>query len=341
MQDNSGIAAPSAASWQQMMGMIQGYQVTQVVRAAATFSIADHLLGGNDTAASIAAAESIDPDATRRLLRACASLGLTTTEDGIHYTATDLLLTLRKGAPGSLRGLATSQAASGHWLPWGLFTDAIRTGQNQTVNAYGTEFWSFLEEHPEERTDFTVAMDDLSAVVVGEAQRLIDTTGVKLAVDVGGASGSLVHGLMARNPDLHGAVLERADVVLDAAAAAEKLGLASRFVSITGDFFDSVPAADLYLLKFVLHDWDDDACVRILRNCRHALMPGGRVVVLETLVPSSGFAELMDMNMLTLTNGRERDLTEFDRILRAAGLSRSAVTPTESPLAIIEALPVD
>lgn len=336
-------AGPTEASYAQMMSMITGFQVTQTVRAAATFSVADHLTNGVSTAEAIASAESIDPDATRRLLRTCASLGLVTSDDGVHFAPTDLMLTLRGNVPGSLRGYAMSQSAPGHWLPWGKFPESVRTGQRQTAPAYGAEVWEYFAEHPEEASIFTVSMDNLSTMVVGEAARLIDTTGAKRAVDVGGASGSLVHALMAQNPNLSGAVLDRPDVVPDAIAMAEQKGLAGRFDGISGDFFESVPAADLYLLKFVMHDWDDDACVRILRNCRTSLDNGGRVIVVEMVIGElgePGIATLMDMNMLAMTGGRERDISEYDKLFAAAGLARTVATPTQSPFTIIEATAV-
>lgn len=338
---NGQVEPPTAASYNRMMFMITGYWVTQIIRAAATYSVADHLVNGVSTAEEIAAAESLDVDATRRLLRACASLGLVTSEDGIGFAATDVLRTLLADVPGSLKGFALSQSAPGHWLPWGHFPEAVRTGQRQDIPVHGEELWDYFARTPDEAALFTTAMDNLSAMVVDEAVRLIDTAGTTLAVDVGGASGTLVHALMAKNASLRGSVLDLPQVVPDAIAAAERKGLSERFEGIVGDFFESLPSADLYLLKFILHDWDDDGCVRILRNCRAALTGGGRVVVVELLVGGlgqPGLEPLMDMNMLAMTGGRERDLSEYDKLFAAAGLARSAVTRTRSHFAIIEAI---
>lgn len=335
------IEPPTAASYDQMMSMITGFWVTQIVRAAAAYSLADHLMSGVATAEGIAAAESLDAGATWRLLRACASLGLVTSEDGIGFAATDLLRTLLADVPGSLKGFALSQSAPGHWLPWGHFPEAVRTGQRQTIPVHGGEIWDYFARTPQEAALFTTSMDNLSAMVVGEAARLIDTAGTRLAVDVGGASGTLVHALMAANPSLRGAVLDLPQVVPDAIAAAGKKGLSSRFEGVVGDFFAAVPSADLFLLKFILHDWDDDSCVRILRNCRAALPVGGRVAVVELLVGelgAPGIEPLMDMNMLAMTGGRERDIAEYDKLFAEAGLERRAVIPNNSPFTIIEAI---
>src|SRR5258708_622884 len=153
----------------------------------------------------------------------------------------------------------------------------MRTGQRQTVPALGAAIWDYYAQQPEEAAAFTNAMHGFTSGVAQEVVRLVDTSTAKLAVDIGGASGTLVHSLMTANPQLHGIVLDLSDVVPSAtAAAAAALGLAERSRALAGDFFASVPEADLYLLKHVLHDWDDGQGVRIVENCRRAMRPGGR-----------------------------------------------------------------
>lgn len=333
--------SPTDEHYTRMMSMITGYWVTQIVRTVATYSIAEHLATAPATADQIAAKEGLDPDATRRLFRACAGLGLVTSTDGEYFTATELLGTLQRDVPGSLHGLAIAQASPGHWQPWGNLPDAVRTGQRQAPEHHGPELWDYYQQHPQEAEAFTTSMDDLSALVVNDVGTLIDTSQTKTAMDIGGASGSLVHALMLANADLHGSVLERPQVVPDAEAAAAQKGLTDRFTAVPGDFFESVPAADLHLLKFVLHDWSDETCVRILRNCRAGLNEGGRVAVVELLVGElgeAGLPPLMDMNMLAVASGKERSLAEFDTLFAAAGLTRTKVTPTSSEQVIIEAV---
>ncbi len=327
-----------------MFFMIIGFWVTQIVRAVATFSIAEHMASGVSTAAEIAAAESTDPDATRRLLRTCASLGLLTSADGVHYQGTALLDTLRQDAPNSLYGWARAQGAPGLWLGWGRFPDAIRTGSRQAIPALGSEIFDYYAKTPEEARYFTIAMDNLSAEVAGEVVRVLDTSQTALAIDVGGASGSLVHSLMLASPRLRGAVLDLPHVVPDAVAAAAALGLGDRFTAEPGDFFEAVPPADLYLLRYVLVDWDDEQCVRILRNCRKSLVGPGRVVVVDQLVGrpgEPGFAPLMDLCMLVLLPGRARDLAEYEKLFAAAGLRTARVIQTRTPFVVIEAVAAD
>jgi hypothetical protein len=231
------VTPPSAQDYERMMSMVTGFWVTQIVRAAAVFNLADHTTAGRSTAVEIAEAESADLDALRRLLRSCASIGLLTTEDGEHYTGTSLLETLRRDSPNSLRGFAVSQSASGHWLPWGTFPEAVRTGTPQTHDAYGATVFEYFAQHADEGRDFTESMRNLSKMSGEEVVRALDTEGVGFALDVGGASGDLLHSVMLANPKLEGAVLDMAHVLPDAVAAASEKGLQDRFCVVEGDFF--------------------------------------------------------------------------------------------------------
>jgi O-methyltransferase domain/Dimerisation domain len=223
------------------------------------------------------------------------------TSKGKTFSETPLLGTLRADVAGSLHGFAIAWSAPGHWLPWGRFVDSVRTGEPQLVPALGA----------------------------------------KLAIDIGGASGTLVHGLLMANLELHGIVLDLPDVVPNATAAAAALGLAGRSRAMAGDFFTNAPEADIYLLKFVLHDWNDEEAVRILKTCRHAMRPGGRVIVIEMLLGEfgePGIAPLMDLNMMVLFAGRERTLAEYSGLLKDAGLRFSKSIPIRSPIVAIEAV---
>ncbi|MFJ6893984.1 methyltransferase [Streptomyces hokutonensis] len=331
-----------AQDYERMMGMVTGFWVTQTVRAAALYNLADHLAAGADTAEAIAEAESTDPDATRRLLRTCASLGLMTTQDGQHFTGTSLLSTLRHDDPHSLRHFAISQSAPGHWLPWGRFPEAVRTGRHQVTAAHGEEnIFDYFAKHLDEASSFTESMSNLSRASALDIAEVLDTKDVTFALDIGGAGGDVVLAMMRANPELDGGVLDLPHIVPAATEAARAEGLEGRFTAVGGDFFDSVPAADLYVLKYILHDWDDANCVRLLRNCRAALAEGGRIAVVDHLVGEAGepgLAPLMDMNMLDMTGGRERQLTEFDALFTAAGLRRVKVS-TAGAFAVIEAQP--
>jgi hypothetical protein len=250
--------------------------------------------------------------------------------DGVHFTATSLLNTLRKDNPHSMRGMALAQAAPGHWLTWGRFPDAVRTGERQIKSAHGLydTIFEYLAHHLDEANHFTEAMSNLSAAAATEVAKMLDTQNVGFALDVGGANGEVVRAMMRANPALRGGVFDLPHVLPDAEAAALKDGLHERFTTKGGDFFESVPPADLYVLKYVLHDWDDDDCVRILKNCRVSLQEGGRLVAIDHLVGelgAPGLATLMDVNMLVMAGGKERRIEEFDELFEAAGLRRTSV----------------
>ncbi|MFC5957943.1 methyltransferase [Streptomyces pratens] len=325
-----------------MLQMMTGYWVTQVVRTAAELRIADHLHAGGATPAEVAQAESLDPDATFRFLRTCASLGLAASTDGKRFTGTPLLDTLRTDAPDSLRDLALWGGAESHWLPWGRLADAVRTGTTQAEAALGAPIFDWLAAAPKEAEVFTNAMTAMTRGLAHQLADVIDLKGTEVLVDVGGAGGNLVQTLMQRHPQLTGVVLDLPHVGAEADASAATLGVTDRFTFVGGDFFEQVPSADVHLLKFVLHDWDDDSCVRILRNCRKALRPGGRVLVMELLVDkvgTPGLEPLMDLNMMALSTGRERSPDEFQNLFEQAGLKPASTKPSATRVSVLELVP--
>lgn len=338
--EQGSVPAEAGDVHQRMNAMVTSHWVSQMVRAAVDLSLADHLATEDLTADEIALREGSAPSTTFRLMRACVALGLLTA-DGDRFRGTPLLGTLRTDAHGSLRGLALATTLPGQWLAWNEFTASVRTGRTQVGAALGTDFFDYLEEHPSEARDFSAGMSSTTSLWAGEAAKVIDTTSANLAVDVGGANGSLLHLLLDADPNLRGIVFDRPNIVEEAAAETARRGLAERTEVVAGDFFRSVPPADLYLLKFILHDWDDERCIKLLERCRQAMAPGGRIAIVEMLVgelSDPGPGALMDMNMLAIVPGQERSLAEYDALLTAAGLRRTAVRETSSPQSVIEAV---
>jgi hypothetical protein len=307
----------------------------------ADLSLADHLAVARLTAAEIAKREGSAPTTTFRLMRACVAIGLLTADANGRFGSTPLLQTLRKDTPGSLRDLALAITQPSQWLPLNEFVTSVRTGQSQVSAALGMDFFDYLEQHPSQAREFSAGVGSTTALWAADAAEAIDTSGVKLAIDVGGATGSLLQLLQEANPELRGIVFDRPNIVDDAVAQIARAGLAERTEVVGGDFFESVPPADLYLLKFILHDWDDMRAITILRRCRDAMIPGGKVAIVEMVVgePSDpGFGALMDINMLAASPGQERSLEEYDTLLAAAGLRRTGVFTTNSPQTVIEAI---
>ena len=340
MTDSSKNSSPELASAAgALMQMLSGYWVTQIVRTAVDLSIPDHLADGALSAEEIAERESSDPGTTYRLLRACASLGLVAYEGERRFSGTPMSELLRTGVPNTLRELALTWAGPSHWRAWERMPEAVRKGGTQIESVLGMDFFTYLGSNPAEAELFSVAMSGMSAQLNHDLVTTIDATGSTVAVDVGGATGALVQGLMLASPNLRGQSLDLPHAASGAQAAAEKHGLADRFTAVAGDFFESVPPADLYLLKMILHDWNDADCVRILRNCRAAALPGARAVVVENVIGeigAPGFEPLADMHMLAMLPGQERDLPEFDALFAASGWRRTAVTQTGFHFKILE-----
>jgi hypothetical protein len=326
--------------YEQMEQMITGHWITQMIHALARYSVADHLSNAPRGVEEIAEAEGLDRDATLRFLRACASFRLVTEEGGCRFGSTPLLDTLRKSNSRSLRGLALTMPAPGQWLPWGRFAEALKTGERQTVAALGSEIFDYYARTPTEATAFTDAMRGLGTATAYEAARVIDTTNVSCVSDIGGADGTLLFALLNANPKLQGIVYDLPNVIPSVAAAATLANVQNRVRAVSGDFFVSVPPADLYLLRAILHGWDDNACINILKNCRQAIQLGGRVIVIEYMlgeVSKPGLGTLMDLHMMVMSLGRERSVSEYQSLFERAGFGRVNVIPANMSTVILEA----
>ena len=226
-----------------MMEMINGYWITQIVNAAATYALADHLAKGPAAAAEIAKMANTDPSATFRLLRACASLGLVSYDGECRFTATSLLNTLRTDNAQSLRDLAMLMAGPGNWLPWGRFVDCVKTGEPQAVAALGKMVFEYIAERPAESQTFTRAMKRAITFVTEEVARILDTHSATVIADIGGAGDSLLHAVLQANRAPSGIVFDLPNIAEIAKWATAEIGLERRVTSVGGDFFEAVPAA--------------------------------------------------------------------------------------------------
>ena len=324
---------------QQMFQMITAYWVSQAVGTFADLGLADLLATGPATARELAAKAGTDPEATFRLCRTLAALGVVSLTDG-KLALTPLGDTLRSDVPHSMRDMARAQTMPGHWLPWGHFRDAIRTGTRQTGAALGGEIFGHYAKHADEREAFFGAMHGLASLVAKEAPRVYDASAHHVICDVGGAAGTIAAGFLEANQQLTGSVLELAEVVPLAERAIREARLGDRCRAIAGDFFVDVPAADLYVMKQVLHDWNDDQCRTILGHCARHLPRGGRVLVIEMVIPDDNApspAQLMDLNMLVMLPGRERTAGQYAELFAGAGLRMIDVRPTHSPMQVVVA----
>jgi hypothetical protein len=323
-----------------MLKLAMGYWVSQACAEVARLGVADRLAGGARSSDDLAREVGANPDALYRLLRCCASVDVLTEQSGRRFALTPVGETLRSGGPGSLRDFLIAETAPGHWLPWGRLHEAVMEGQPQTTATLGCDIFTFYSRNPDEAAPFNRAMANLSALVAGEVAAVFDFSPYTTVNDVGGGHGALLATIVGKFPHARGVLLDLPHAIAEARPLFADRGLAPRCELVAGDFFQRVPAADVYLLKAILHDWDDARATQILKTCRASAAPGAKVLIVEMVVPSDGassFAQLMDLNMLVMLTGRERTAGEYGALLQASGFRYDRLIPTHTPYAIIEA----
>jgi len=326
---------------QKMFQMITGFWVSQTIGTIADLGVVDRLTEEPDTSDGLASRLGVDARALARLLRTAGAAGIVARGPDGRWAPTPLGAILHSTAPGSMRDMAIAQTAPGHWLPWGRLTDAVKTGTRQTPAALGAEIFEHYGKNPREAAAFSGAMRGLATMVAGEVARVVDTRSSTVVVDVGGATGTLLAAVVGANDRLRGLLLDLPHVAEDARAALVEAGVGARCEVLAGDFFHRIPEADLYLLKQVLHDWNDDQAGTILSNIARSMRPGGRVVIVEMVIPDDGrptAAQLMDLNMLVMLPGQERTQAEYAALLAGAGLRLERLVETHSPFQILEAV---
>jgi hypothetical protein len=330
---------PSRRLW----GMISGARITQMIYVAAALGIADELAGGPRSVEDLAAATHTDADALGRILRALASLGVFRDLPDGRIELTEMAELLRSDAPDSLRPLAFMVAAPLWWQLWGRLEDVVRRGQSGFQIAHGRDMFDYLAEDPVAEAEFSTFMSALTRDVVDAVVDAYDMNGVRLLVDVGGGRGGLASAFLRRYRQGRAIVFDRGPYRGTACRLEGDAEVDSRWQFASGDFFEAVPAGgDLYVLKDILHDWDDARAVRILQRCRQAVPPDGRMIVVERLLDGAdrgNAARQVDVAMLVLTGGRERTEQGYRHILARGGWRLRRVVPTAVDHFVLEATP--
>jgi SAM-dependent methyltransferase len=325
-----------------------GHYLARALHLAAKLELADLMAAGPRAAADLAAATGCDRDALRRVLRLLASAGvLAEGEDG-RFALTPLGDALRSDVPGSARALVMLFAGSRLQDWWGELEYCVRTGQPAFRKDSPTGD-AFAQFDAEQAAVFDKAMATFSSQNAAAIVAAYPFSQFESVVDLGGGNGSLLIGILAANPTTRGIVFDRPQAEAGAKQNVASAGLGSRCEVVAGDFFDSVPrGADAYLLKHVIHDWNDEDALRILRNCRSAMGAKGKLLIAEGVYPKridssleSRGAAANDVNMLVCTGGRQRSESEFRALYEAAGFALAQIVRTASPaVSLIEGLPV-
>ncbi|WP_084453997.1 methyltransferase [Mycobacterium interjectum] len=336
MSSPDGTAASPAEVMQEL---ILAAWVSQGITAAADLRVADALSAGPLPIDELAATVGADPDALGRLLRALIGQGIFARRDDGRYELTPMAELLRSDAPVSVAPMARFIGARQHREHWSLLTEAIKTGTSVVPGLRGEGFFDYLGDEPEFGQIFNDAMTGMSGLSIGPVVEAYDFTRFATIVDVAGGHGRLLAAILASAPDVQGVLYDLPEVIAGAPALLQETH-AERVRLAEGSFFDSVPTgADAYILKHIIHDWDDDASVRILRNVRSAAPAGAALLLVETVIPeddSASIAKWTDMEMLIINNGRERTATEYRRLFDAAGFEMVGVVDTASRFSIIE-----
>ncbi len=325
--------------------LVSGFRATQLVRAVTELRIPDMLADGPRSAPDLAEAAGVMTEPLRRAMRALVSVGVFVEVDGGRFAATPVSDCFRD-QPGSLRGVALMLPAESYRA----FADlmySLKTGEPAFEHIYSMSRWEQLAQEPEKAALFNAAMQFGTEGVRDAVASAYDFTGLLSVVDVGGGRGTLIAGLLKANPGLRGTVFDLEAGLAETEAYLKTEGVHDRCSVKRGSFFDHVPSGhDAYVLKNIIHDWSDEKAALILANCRKAMGPERRLILIEWIVPArsedSAVARqlfMADMQMMVMLGGRERTLDEFRALLEGAGFQLTRVIPTESAFHLIEAIP--
>lgn len=343
MATNQPVAASAYPSPQAVMSrLLTGYWIAQAIHVAAQLGIADLLKEGPRTVAHLAESTGAHARSLYRLLRALASEGVFAEDEQGRFALTPLAECLRGDVPNSQRSMAIMNGEE-HYRCWGELLYSIQTGQNAFEKLYGQPIFHYLAAHPRQARIFDEGMVGVHGAETKAMLDAYDFRGLGTLVDIGGGNGSLLAATLQRYPSLRGIVFDRPDVIERARANIQAAGLDNRCTLIGGNFFETVPpGGDAYLMRHIIHDWNDEQCRTILRSCRKAVPPSGRLLLVESVIPAGNepcFAKLLDLTMLVIPGGMERTEAEYRELLASAGFRLQRVVPTSAHVDVIESVP--
>ncbi len=343
MTDQASRPAHVSPSWR-MTQFIWGAMPVQAISIAAKLGISDLVAQGPRSVDDLAKTTKTHTAALQRLLRALASLGIFAEDADGRFLNTPLSETLRSDHAESVRALGIMWGTPFFWRPWGDLCGAVTTGQPSFDSVFQESFFDYLAHHAGDASIFNAAMTAVSSMELSAVLAAYDFSRFGRIADIGGGHGALLHGILVANPGVRGILYDHPAVV--AGATALRTGaMAARCEVLDGDFFEAVPAgADAYILKRIIHDWNDEDALKILKHCRRAIGRDGTLLLIECVLKPPNEPDLgkfLDLHMLVLLGGRERTESDFKSLLRKAGFSLTRVIPTGVLHSIIEGTPLE
>jgi hypothetical protein len=344
-----GAMTPEREPVSMLLEAIMGYRVTQAIHVAAKLRLADMLADGPQPSTTLAQRTGAHPDALHRVLRALVNVGVLKETDEGRFALTPVGALLRTETAGSLRGAAIFFGHSWHWERWGGLVQSVMTGMPPGGVPSPAAFSELAARDPESAAILNEGMTSLTAPVNAAIAAVFDFSTIGTLVDVGGGHGALISAILVANPGLRGILFDIPAVMEGARRHIEAARVTERCRLVGGDFFQKVPTGgDAYILKWIIHDWNDERSLAILRNCHAAMPDAGKLLLVERIIPErvklsvtpAQEPAFADLNMLVLIGGRERTKEEFHALLNAAGFTVTRIVPTPPPFpqAIIEAV---
>jgi hypothetical protein len=321
-----------------------GFWVSQSIYVAAKLNLAEHIhQHGPRTADELATVVGCQPEPLYRLLRALASVGVFEEQNENRFALTPSANLLRSGVEGSQRALALMMGEE-HYTAWGQLLYSVQTGNNAFDRLFGEPVFDWLSKHPEQAAIFDEAMVGVHGRETGAMLEAYDFSDLRMVADVGGGNGSLLRGLLARYPQLRGMLCDLPGVIERARPLIAAAGLTDRLETIATNFFQEIPAgADAYLLRHIIHDWNDEQALQILTNVRRAIGANGKLLLIESVIEPGNapdFAKLLDLNMLVIPGGKERTRAQYEVLYRRAGFQLKQIVATRSGVSVIEGRPI-
>lgn len=322
-----------------MYEMISGYWVACCIHAVARLDIADKLLNGAKTLPEMARETESDEKSLYRLLRAVTSVGIFEERTNGTFALNDFGATLLTDVPGSVKPWALANMGE-HFPAFGDLTYGVKTGKVPFDHAHGIPVWEYYQKNPDAGANLAKAMDGMSGAVLKAIIDAYDFSPYKTLVDIGGSNGALMFAVLEATPESAGIIFDQPYIVEQTASLIPE-DMAHRCTTAGGSFFEEVPAgANLYMTKWVIHDWNDEESIHILKNIQQAMPAGGKLLIIDSVIPDDSqnkphAGKLLDINIMAMTTGKERTLNEFKYLIEKSGLTFKRLIQTDTEISSI------